>query len=243
MTRAGSDTLVRRPRRQRGRAGAWALLAAVLLASCTKGSAPSAAPNASALLSASSQAMSSVTSAHFTLQVAGDLSDLPVRSAAGVVTRAGQASATASIDLLGILVSYQVVVTGGTIYLKGPTGGYRSAPASTIYDVSKLLDPTRGVAGLLAAASNGQVLGTVTIDNTPAYTVQASVPTGILDGLTTLAPGQGTVPATLWIGRTGNRLLQVRIPFRTQQGKADTVVTATLSEFNLPTSIQAPSVS
>lgn len=221
-----------------------AALAAVLAAAVPACSSGSSQPAAGALLQQSAQAMSSVTTAHFTLTINGQLSSaLPVTSAEGEVTRAGQAQATADLSLFGSLVSYQVVITGGTAYLKGPTGGYQSEPASDVYNVSQLLDPTKGVAGLLSQATGGRTVTAQTVAGTPSYEVQAEVPTAILQGLTKLAPGQAKVAATLWIARSGHRLVQLRLPFTVAQATRQTVLTATLSNFNAAVSIQAPPTS
>jgi lipoprotein LprG len=225
-------------------AGLAALVAAValVLAGCSsKPAAPAALPSASPLLQASSQAMAAVRSAHFTLAVTGPaLTSIPLARASGEIARNGDGQATAEVTELGQLLSFQVVMTGGSIYIKGPTGGYTSEPASDFYNPALLLDPSQGLAGLLAQATDGRTLDAETVESTPAYRLTAIVPTTILAGLTKLAAGQATVTATLWVARSGDRLLQVRVPFRVPGAKDDTTVTASLSEFNLPVSVQTP---
>ncbi|MGH2718583.1 MAG: LppX_LprAFG lipoprotein, partial [Actinomycetota bacterium] len=89
----------------------------------------------------------------------------------------------------------------------------------------------------------GKTLDQESVNKTPVYKVQASVPTAFLNGLTKLASGQDTVSATLWIAVTGDRLVQATIPFKVPGAKSNTVVTATLSQFNVPVSVKAPSTS
>ena len=219
-------------------------MAAVLAAAVAACSSTSPQPAASTLVRKSAQAMAQVTTAHFSFTINGQLSSaLPVKSAEGEITRAGQAQATAVLTLFGSIVTYQVVITGGTAYLKGPTGGYQSEPAADIYNVSQLLDPRTGVAGLLGQATGERVLGTQSIAGTPTYEVRAEVPTTILQGLTKLAPGQAMVPATLWIARSGDQLVQLKLPFTVAQAAQQTVLTATLSNFNAAVNIQAPPTS
>jgi lipoprotein LprG len=184
--------------------------------------------------------MSDVTSAHFSLKIDGSLSTLPVRSAEGDTARTGQTSATANLDIGGNLIQYTILITGGNAYLKGPTGGYTKVPVSTIYDPSRLLDPTAGLAAVLGKATNGTTEASEQVDGVSAYRVRAKIPGNVLEGLTTLAPGQDTLNATLWIAADGSRLLKATIPFRSVNASKDTVVTATLSNFNAPVSVQTP---
>lgn len=223
---------------------AGALLLALSLAACAKPKpavkAPSL-PDGTALLGKASTAMSTVTSAHFSFTIKGRLaSALPVRSADGVVTRDGKAQATAVLDAFGALVTYQVILVGGTAYLKGPTGPYQAEPAGNVYDVTQLLDPTNGLAGLLGRATGAKTVATTTISGIPCYEVQAQFPTTLLQGLTDLAPGQATVLTSLWIRQDNDQLIQFAVPFKIPNATAPTVLTAMLSDFNAPVTIQAP---
>lgn len=224
-----------------------AATAAVALAACggaTSPSTASSAPGAAALLQQASRAMASVSSAHFSIQITGhSVGSLNIKSADGVLARGGQAMATVEVSFLGSLVSEQVVELGGKVYLKGPTGGFQSEDATSLYDVSQLLDPTNGLAGTLGQATNGSSVSSDSVSSTPAYKLTASVPTTILKGLADLAPGQDTVVATLWVAQSGSRLLKAIIPFRVQGATSDTVVTAQLSNFDVPVSIATPSTS
>lgn len=224
--------------------GLLALLLAVPLAACSKSTPPRALPAASSLLSLSSSAMSSVTSAHFSLNITGPaVTSVPLSSATGDMDRNGDVQASANVTELGLLINAQVIITGGTVYLRLGSGKYTTEPASSFYNPSQLLDPNQGVAALLSQGTNGKTLGQESIQSTPAYKVQATVPTAVLSGLTDLAPGQDTVSATLWIAVTGSRLLQAVVPFKVPGAKTNTVVTATLSQFNAPVSVKAPSTS
>lgn len=217
----------------------------MLVAACSKSAPPASLPAASSLLQSSSQAMASVTSAHFILKLTGPpVTSVPLTSATGDMDREGDVQASAEVTELGALLSANVIITGGTVYLKlGTSGRYTTEPAKDFYNPSQLLDPTQGVSALLAQATNGKTLDKESINSTDAYKVQATVPTAVLSGLTDLAPGQDTVTATLWIAASGSRLLQAVVPFKVPKAKTNTVVTATLSQFNAPVSVKAPSTS
>ncbi|HEU5003731.1 MAG TPA: LppX_LprAFG lipoprotein [Actinomycetota bacterium] len=237
---------------RRGRGAAiWlkgtAAAATLLLAACggsTSPSAHSSAPDPATVLRQASQAMAAVSSAHFSIQITGhSVGSLNIKAADGVLARGGGAMATVKVSLLGNLVSEQVVELGGKVYLKGPTGGYQSEDAANLYDVSQLLDPTNGLAGTLGQATDGTAVSSESVSSTPAYKLTARVPTTILKGLADLAPGQDTVVGTLWVAQSGSRLLKAIIPFKVQGATTNTVVTAELSDFDLPVSITTPSTS
>jgi len=220
-------------------------LLALLAAACAKSSPPAGSlPPASTLLQQSSQAMASVSSAHFVLGITGPaVTSVPLNSATGDMDRSGDVQASANVTELGVLINAQVIITGGTVYLKIGSSKYTTEPASSFYNPSLLLDPTQGVSALLAQATNGKTVDQESVGSTPTYKVSASVPTAVLNGLTDLAPGQDTVNAALWIATSGSRLVKAMVPFKVPGAKTDTVVTATLSQFNVPVSVKAPSTS
>ena len=131
------------------------------LAGCGGGSTKPAAPplpNAADLLSKSAVAMAGIHSATINLQVDPTLADLPIRSAHGTLTSTGDATGTATVNQGGSATEFQFVITQGSLYLKGPTGGYQQLPlamATSIYDPTALLNPDRGIPALLRTATNG----------------------------------------------------------------------------------------
>lgn len=217
----------------------------VLVAGCTSGGSAGSAnlPAAGGLLATAGDSMRSVTSVHFSIVVNGTLAGVPIQNADGDLNAQGQAKGNAKVSLLGQLTQVDFVLVDQTFYLKGPTGGYQSEDAANLYDVSQLLDPTNGLAGTLGQATNGSAVSSDSVSSTPAYKLTASVPTTILKGLADLAPGQDTVVATLWVAQNGNRLVKAIIPFKVQGATSNTVVTAQLSDFDVPVSIPTPSTS
>lgn len=222
------------------RLGALILVPCLFLAACSSKKPAAGVPGAAGLLSQAAVVMRDVTSAHVSLQVDGSLAPLPVRSADGVVARGGKAKATAVIALGSLSVTYQIVEIGGTTYLKGPTGGFSGVSTTSLYDVSLLLDPDRGVASLLSQATGGITQGREHVAGVDTYRLTASVPTAVVQGLANLAPGQDRVSATLWIAVTGDHLIQASIPLKIEGSTKVTTVTAQLSEFNAPVDITAP---
>ena len=224
------------------------LLCAALIGvtGCTGGSgttpAASTAQGAQQLLAKSSASMRAVTSVQFGLTVAGDLSAVPVHSASGSLTKAGDAKGNAQISELGQLVQVDFVLVGGTFYLKGPTGGYVKLPASTaksLFDPTAILDPDRGIAHVLASVQNPQPQGAETVNGVAATKVSGKV-SGAVAGA--LVPGISTdVTATLWLADDAKALpVKAEFVVPTTAGKAGATVDVTLSDYDQPVTVTAP---
>src|SRR2546430_2320496 len=132
-------------------------LGAAIVTGCSSSSGGDASlPDAGALLKDSAQAASGVTSTHFTLKVNGTVPGLSVHSLDGDLTKAngGGAKGTGTLELMGQVVDAQFVLVNGSLYIKGPTGGFQRIPAtlsSSIYDPSPIPHPPRGIPQGLSA--------------------------------------------------------------------------------------------
>jgi lipoprotein LprG len=215
---------------------------AILLAlgACTSsgssGVATAVTPTPTDLLSSSATAMSEVTSAHFTIKVAGELPSITVQQAEGDLTAAGDAQGTASIVQFGQLIEAEFVLVGGQLYLKGPTGGFSQVPAAlagSVYDPSAILDPDKGVAKVLRSVTNPTITGTDGEDWVVTGTVPADVAGGLVPGL------NSDVDAQFTIAMAGAQLSGAVFTLDGADGKPATV-TVDLSGLNEPVSITAP---
>jgi lipoprotein LprG len=221
------------------------LLAAVLaLAGCSGGKADqggAALPAAQPLLAESAQAMNTVQTAHFTLDVAGDVADLQVRHAEGVLTRAGNAKGTGTLTQFGATVEVEFVIVDKRVFLKGPTGGFQELPQATVasfYDPSAILDPDRGVAKVLGAIKDGRTEAKEKVGGTDAFRVAVTLPAGTV---TTLVPGlDQQVTGHLWLAADTKRLLKAEFGVPASgSGKAGTVTLA-FTDYDAPVTISAP---
>ena len=187
--------------------------------------------------------MRGVATVRFSLLLEGQPGDLGIRRAEGVLSRTGEASGTIQLDQGGALIEYEVVIDGGTYYLKGPTGGFQAIPsflASQLYDPTRFLDPDVGFAAVLAAATQARTVAAESVDGTPGYRVEARIPTDLLQGILPLSPGQKDVAASLWIGQADPVLLRVRVVSRPEGATASSTLTLTLADPNLTVRITPP---
>ncbi|NUT32512.1 MAG: LppX_LprAFG lipoprotein [Hamadaea sp.] len=220
------------------RAVAALSIIALLAGGCSKKEQPQGdLPNGATLMAEADKAMSGVTSAHFTLDVAGEIAGVTVGKAEGDLTKEGSAKGTAQIAQAGVKVETSFVIIGDSAYLKGPTGGYNKIPlafAAAVYDPSAILDPERGVAKLLRTAKAPQTVAKegdaykVTFEPDPAE-VQNVIPTK--------ATG---ITGTVWIDATTKKVVKGEFGVPGSDGKPGGTIVVTFSNFDVPVSISAP---
>lgn len=224
-------------------AGALALTA-VLAGGCTSDSADSAdrapgepLPDAASLIRSSAAATGEITSTHFTMRAEGKVPGLSVRGLEGDLTKKGEAKGTGTLTQSGKLVEVEFVLTGGTLYLKGPTGGYQQIPAalsSSVYDPSAVLDPERGVARLISGMRNPTTEAAEEVGGTQTYKVTGTVAQNVLAGL---LPGvRSDADLTVWLRKDGRQL-----PVQASAGFPNGgTVEVTLSDVDKPVTVTPP---
>jgi lipoprotein LprG len=215
---------------------------AVLVAGCTgssngSGDTGGANPNADTLLAASSAAMQTVHSLHFTIAVTGSLPSLPVTNADGDLNSAGQAMGTAKLTELGQLVETKFVLINNTFYLLGPTGGWQQVPAElagSLFDPTAILDPNRGIAQVLTHVNGANTTGKETVDGVSTYKIVGTVSQNVISSL---LPGlDADANATVWVATDAKHL-----PAKADFSLAGATVEITVSHFNESMSVSAPS--
>ncbi|MFG1876950.1 LppX_LprAFG lipoprotein [Sphaerisporangium sp. NPDC049003] len=214
------------------------LLSLCLVAACASSPDAAALPSGQDLVRKSSEAMRSVRTVAFTIATEGK-PPVPVKHAEGSLTREADAKGTLQIDVLGNLQELDFVLTGDTVYFKGPTGGYQTMTREElagIYDPSAILNPDKGVAHLLATASDPRAEAEEQIGGADAYRVAVNLSQ---QAIATLVPGvnQG-VNGQVWIDKATNRLLKASLPIGGGTNAGTVVVT--FSDYDAPVTITAP---
>ncbi|MQA15875.1 MAG: LppX_LprAFG lipoprotein [Pseudonocardiaceae bacterium] len=193
-------------------------------------------PDGGQLLSDAAETMRGVNTARFALDVQGTVNGIDLNGAQGQLTRQGAATGTVTLDQAGQLAELRFVLTGDTLYLQGPTGGFRELPASlasSVYDPSTILDARRGVPALFGGATDAVTEAREEVDGVDTYRVRATFPAEVLGRLV-----PGTIRDTsgqVWIGAQQPYLVQGRFPL------PDGTATVRLSEFDAPVDIAPPS--
>lgn len=179
-----------------------------VLAGCSSGggtetsasSPPVTLPEATTLLAESATGVGTLTSAQLSLNVNGTVPGLDVQSIDGDFTKTGDAKGTGKIAMAGQLAEIEFVLAGGSLYIKGPTGGFQQIPPSAaagVYDPRVILDPGKGLPALLATVTDAKTVGNEDVNGKPTMKITGKVSK---ERLAVLLPG---VPmgadATFWL--------------------------------------------
>ncbi|MEV6981905.1 LppX_LprAFG lipoprotein [Sphaerisporangium sp. NPDC051017] len=225
-------------RRARGWTFAPLLVALSLATACSSSPGGGALPGGPELMKKSAETMRSVRTVAFTIATEGR-PPVPVRHAEGSLTSEGDAQGTIQVEVLGALQELAFVLTGDTVYFKGPTGGYQTMTReqlSAIYDPSAILDPAKGVPGLLAGATGAKTEAEEKIGGADAYRVAVHLPKQMV---TTLVPGVNQeVDGQVWVDKATSRLVKASLPLG-GEANAGTVL-VTLDDYDVPVTITAP---
>jgi lipoprotein LprG len=201
-------------------------------------------PAAPEVLAKSADAMAKIKTVGVDVQVDQALSSLPIRSATGKLTAAGESVGSVVIAQGNSNLEFQFVVAKGSLYLKGATGGYQQLPlemAASIYDPTALLRPDTGIAALLRTATGAVTEASDDVNGVPAWRLRATldqrIATSVVPGLTGAATG------VVWVDKATSHLLkaQVQVPVNEGDPKSPTApVTVILSDFDAPVTITVP---
>lgn len=212
------------------RAGAGAAAAvvvtALVLTGCgspknsTSGSG-SNAPNvdAASTVKQAAEAMRKVTGMHVSLTVAGSVPNLEVTKLDGDVSNTPQtvANGTATLTVGKSPVDSKFVFVDGHLYSDVAEPGKFTdyGNGASIYEVSTLLDPDKGLAHLLANLQNPKVSGTEQINGVATTKITGTSST---DDVATLAGSRLSpqnsppTPTTVWIASDGSyHLVKIEI--------------------------------
>ncbi|SEF27696.1 lipoprotein LprG [Amycolatopsis pretoriensis] len=118
----------------------------------------------------------------------------------GDFTRTGDAKGTGKIAVSGQIAEIEFVLLQGSLYLKGPTGGYQLLPQSAadgVYDPRVILDPAKGLPNLLTTVADPKTVGNEVVNGTQATKITGTV---TKEQLSSLLPGVPTgADATFWL--------------------------------------------
>lgn len=221
---------------------AIALLAVLAtLAGCTSSAAD--LPAGPDLLARAGEAMRGVRTAAVSAEADPGVTAVPLRSAQASVTADGQLDGTAVVALFGgPPVEYRFVVTGGTLYLAGPTGGFQQLPLASlrgVFDPTALLSPAGGLARLLGEAKGVTTEARETVDGVDSFRIAATFPQATV--ATVVPTVQADVPATIWVDAATSRLVHVRLMLPDAgPGTKGGPLTVRFADYDAPVTITPP---
>jgi lipoprotein LprA len=190
--------------------------------------------DAAALLKSAADALRKVTGMHVSLAVQGDVPNLLVTKLDGDISTRPQteATGTATLRVGQTTQDAKFVFVDGHLYSDlGNPGSYTDfGDGKSIYNVSVLLDPNKGLANVVSKLQGGSVAGTEQVNGiaTTKITGNSSADDiATLAGYKLSAKDVKTVPTTLWIASDGSsHLVKIQI-----SPTGNTSVTLTMSDW------------
>jgi lipoprotein LprG len=225
----------------------------VLLSACgtgggTKETPTPPPPSAQEILTAASQRLAQTQTVHFTLDVQGqtyidDARTMQLISAAGDLERPGKVSVQFKIKILGApTISIQMITIGDKAWTTDLLSGkWQPAPKEFGYNPSVLFDTKDGLGPVVGGIQNPRMVGTESVNGTPAYHIRGTVPAAMIGPLTDGTMTGNPITVDVLIGKEKNELLQATLKEPQQAGKKQPAVwTLSVSDYDKNVSIEAP---
>jgi lipoprotein LprA len=219
--------------------------AAIALAGCSSSSDTSSGVDAATLVKQSSDAMKNLTGAHFVITAEGKVPNLKVtKLEADVASKPAVASTgTATIQMGQQTQDAKLIYTEGHLYsdIAEPGTWIDYGPGSSIYNLSVLLDPQKGLANALAKIKDPKAAGTEDINGTKTTKITGTASTNDiaeLAGARRAPEKEQTVPITVWISDSEPHYL-VRAQI---EPVPDAKLVMTLSDFGKQVNAAKPAV-
>lgn len=189
---------------------------------------------AATLLKQAADVMRKTTGMHVAVAVDGEVPNIRVTKLDGDVSNTPQTVATGVATVLVGSQSEeaQFVFVDGHLYSDlGQPGTYTDfGNGSSIYNVSVLLDPDKGLANLLSNLKNGAVAGSQQVNGVATTKItgnSSATDVATLAGTRVTEENVSTVPTTVWTASDGSsHLVQIQI-----SPTANTSVTLTMSDW------------
>ncbi|MCB2223002.1 MAG: LppX_LprAFG lipoprotein [Actinobacteria bacterium] len=221
-----------------------ALLAfAVTLAAC--GGADLEPPaDLDVLLSDAAVAMGSIGSARFEMVRGGapvEIAGLDFVSAEGQYSAPDRARAILDVKVNDISAEVGTIAIGPKVWLTNPlTGAWEAIPEGSGFNIAVIFDPATGWVPLLTDDLSGvSYAGTADAGDGPRYVVHGDIAAPRVEVLTAGLVSAQAVEADIWIHPDTGHI--TRVEFATVLGGAQSEWTITLSDFDEPVTIEAPS--
>lgn len=189
---------------------------------------------AATLLKQAADVMRKVTGMHVNVAVQGDVPNIRVTKLEGDVSNTPQTVATgvATVQVGEKSEEAKFVFVDGHLYSDlGQPGSYTDfGNGASIYNVSVLLDPNKGLANLLTNLKNGSVAGTQQVNGVATTKItgdSSATDVATLAGTRLTDESVSTVPTIVWTASDGSsHLVQIQI-----NPTSNTSVTLTMSDW------------
>jgi lipoprotein LprG len=164
-------------------------------------------------------------------------------SAQGDLERPGKVNVQFKIKILGApTISIQMITIGDKAWTTDLLSGkWQPAPKEFGYNPSVLFDTKDGLGPVVGVIQNPRMVGTESVNGTPAYHITGTVPAAMIGPLTDGTMTGNPITVDVLIGKEKNELLQATLKEPQQAGKKQPAVwTLSVSDYDKKVSIEAP---
>ncbi len=190
-----------------------------------------------------------VSSFHFTIDLSGRpktidaVGTLALRHAEGDVVRPDRAQSKIKVALSGVIVEIQAIGIGNQQWLTNPLSQkWEQVPSGWGYNPAVLFDPQQGIASLLSRVKGLTRAEDDNLAGTPLYRLTGNIAGAEVAPMTANMVTGSDASFTLWIGSSDFLLRKVHISEKYDASSETTEWDITLSSFNQPITITAPSL-
>lgn len=200
-------------------------------------------PSAAQVVSRCASATGAVQRFHFTLDVQNvprSSTGLQLTSAEGDVVVPDRARADVAGNFAGVPITTRIVAIGKDLWLRNPLSGTWEAIDVATTPIA-LLDPSRGVLGVMKGLADPKDQGTEEVDGVTLRKVSGAASAADVAPLVAVRPTEREVPVTLWIGEDDHLLRRIEVSGPVAGGEpGDALRVVELSRFDEPVTIEAP---
>jgi hypothetical protein len=142
-----------------------------------------------------------------------------------------------------VLISLEVVITGGHVFLRAPFAGFSEVKGTTVAeipDVAKLFDVNTGLPAMIPAGQNPKYIGTEKVGEVDSHKVGATYSGAQIRKLLPQLASSGDVAAKFWIGGSDHLIRKAVLEGPFGDGGVASAVEIDLSGFNAAVAISSP---
>lgn len=142
-----------------------------------------------------------------------------------------------------VLISLEVVIAGGRVFLRAPFAGFTEvtgATAADIPDVAKLFDVNTGLPAMIPVGQNPRYIGAEKVGEVDSHKIGATYTAAQIRTLLPQLASSGDVTATIWIGGSDHLIRKAVLEGPFGDGGAASAVEIDLSGFNAAVAISSP---
>lgn len=238
------------------RALAVAMIAVVLLAGCGSDDASDDQPDEAdvdvqEVLQAASDRLAETDTMRFNLEVDGDTwvdSAMSIRllSAQGNLARPNMVDVEFQVELLGSQnVSIRMITVGEESWTTNLlTGNWESSPEEFGYNPAVLFDNQQGLGPVTGRLNDPTLTGSEKVGGRDTWAITGTVDNATIGPLTSGSIQGDVVTISLWIDKSDDNILQIRIEEPTVEGKGNAATwLMTLTGHNAEVQIEPPDLS